>query len=399
MHSPSKDAVLHSVFYYIACVVKSQPQVDLVTCELRHVIKKQDFMTAGVVKWSQTFSRGLSGLRLGCTPPPRVTSCCHTGQSPSCCYAFCWGRVDLHNTRPENPCTRYIARLAHTHECCDGRMAYHTLMAELEALEKAAAALAPSYKQKFGTGDELFYASMRLALQSIKPAGDCTPSLRESNPEPANDLRDRVTRHPPPEPFCPHLHPNTSHQNTFSSAHTASSYSTSASHPSRGGHKPHPFRQGMITRGSCAVHGDGDGEAPAQLHGEAPDAEPGSPLPGSFGPSHRFRQGMLITGMGKSMNDVHARRDVVELEREEPAAFNRSAHDLRPALRRTSVCTVSTSPGSHRRTSFSTSTSSARSGSHVSFDASVDFSNENARDKRCFRSSKSQTRCVDALRP
>ncbi|KAJ1482053.1 hypothetical protein T484DRAFT_2685031 [Baffinella frigidus] len=69
-------------------------------------------------------------------------------------------------------------------------MAYFSLLAELEALEKAAAARGPRYMQKFGASDEVFYAKMRLALQSIKPASDCTEG------EPAGDLRDRVTHLP-----------------------------------------------------------------------------------------------------------------------------------------------------------------------------------------------------------
>mmetsp|Transcript_43262 Transcript_43262/g.102934 ORF Transcript_43262/g.102934 Transcript_43262/m.102934 type:complete len:94 (+) Transcript_43262:65-346(+) len=69
-------------------------------------------------------------------------------------------------------------------------MAYFSLMTELEALEQAAAARAPRYMQKFGASDEVFYAKMRLALQSIKPASDCTEG------KPASDLRDRVTHLP-----------------------------------------------------------------------------------------------------------------------------------------------------------------------------------------------------------
>jgi len=69
-------------------------------------------------------------------------------------------------------------------------MAYFSLMTELEALEQAAAARAPRYMQKFGASDEVFYAKMRLALQTIKPASDCTEG------EPTSDLHDRITHLP-----------------------------------------------------------------------------------------------------------------------------------------------------------------------------------------------------------
>jgi len=183
-------------------------------------------------------------------------------------------------------------------------MAYHTLMAELEALEKAPAARAPRYKQQFGARDELFYASMRRALQSIKPATDCTP-ISSPTIEPAIEKKGH---------------------DLF--AHVAVALKTGdedASDPSdedavRG--KPRERAGAMSSKGP---------------HDRAARHPP--PFP-----THPFLQGML-RGKGKSMNDV------VGPERGEPAAFSRSANDLRPALRRTSVC------------------SSTKS--HVSFDSSV----------------------------
>lgn len=84
-------------------------------------------------------------------------------------------------------------------ECCDDGNVYHTLMAQLEALEKAGAAQAPGYKQEFGAGDKVFFANMRLALQSIKPP------VRESEGESDNDLLlDHVSRLPSPDPPCRH---------------------------------------------------------------------------------------------------------------------------------------------------------------------------------------------------
>jgi hypothetical protein len=187
-------------------------------------------------------------------------------------------------------------------------MAYHTLMAELEALEKAAPAQVPRYKEQFGAGDEVFFASMRLALQTIRPASGL-PLLCENEGE-ANEPRDRATSHASPEPFSPH--PT---MISFSSAeHTASSASTGAS-GSR--HNTHPFRQGMLRMWT----------------GNAEEGQPGSPLAGSF---------------------------------------ERSANDLRSALRRHSTSGMGAGVGSWQ--SASTGVGSCRSmNSHVSFDSSVDF--------------------------
>mmetsp|Transcript_12725 Transcript_12725/g.29438 ORF Transcript_12725/g.29438 Transcript_12725/m.29438 type:complete len:287 (-) Transcript_12725:383-1243(-) len=247
-------------------------------------------------------------------------------------------------------------------------MAYFSLMTELEALEQAAAARAPRYMQKFGASDEVFYAKMRLALQSIKPASDCTEG------EPTSDLHDRITHLPfaeaPQQPLSqrssisapsapegkqgestqdrekrlsaaddslfaylrhaletanePHDHAalpppyrvtRQSRQSPFSSPRTASAESTTAPHASAEanklrrfdgspGGKAHPFRQGMLNRWICAL-----------------DDAAGPPLPvrGSFGPS---------TTAQRSASD---RRNSVSGTETPPIAV--APGNLRPALR------------------------------------------------------------------
>ncbi|KAJ1466770.1 hypothetical protein T484DRAFT_1860727 [Baffinella frigidus] len=212
-------------------------------------------------------------------------------------------------------------------------MAYFSLMTELEALEQAAAARAPRYMQKFGASDEVFYAKMRLALQSIKPASDCTEG------KPASDLRDRdrekrlsaaddslfaYLRHALETANEPHDHAalpppyrvtRQSRQSPFSSPRTASAESTTAPHASAEanklrrfdgspGGKAHPFRQGMLNRWICAL-----------------DDAVGPPLPvgGSFGPS---------TTAQRSASD---RRNSVSGTETPPIAV--APGNLRPALR------------------------------------------------------------------
>ncbi|KAJ1491652.1 hypothetical protein T484DRAFT_1932761, partial [Baffinella frigidus] len=194
-------------------------------------------------------------------------------------------------------------------------MAYFSLMAELEALEKAAAARGARYNEKFGASDEVFYAKMRLALQTIRPASNCTSSLRESEGEPASNMH--VTRLPSPEPRRPQ--PRSRRSSIESASDHLPSVRESEQEESAEANEPRSFEG--LPRHIATVQ-----------------------LGASHGKAHPFRQGML-KGRRNSMSTI----------------------DLRPALR----------PPSEM--SFSTSSRSMRSGSHVSFETSTDFNSSQSR--------------------
>ena len=98
-------------------------------------------------------------------------------------------------------------------------MTCQTLSAELEVLVQAAPALLPWCTEQLGAGDTVFFADMRLALETIRPskpslgeskrgaanvdpASDYLPVLRENEGDPVGELRDRVT-HAFPQSVCP----------------------------------------------------------------------------------------------------------------------------------------------------------------------------------------------------
>ncbi|KAJ1469382.1 hypothetical protein T484DRAFT_1852041 [Baffinella frigidus] len=167
-------------------------------------------------------------------------------------------------------------------------MAYHTFMAELEALEQAPQL--PSYKEKYGASDEVLYAQLRLALEARKPASDCKPVLRADKrdaaiedteaifaaddallahrvalqpTETANEPRQRVTRHPSADSSLGLSQASTETANeprerlsqaSFSelAAHAAPA-STEATGVSDPTHEMHLFRRDMPTKRSSKV--------------------------------------------------------------------------------------------------------------------------------------------------
>ena len=263
-------------------------------------------------------------------------------------------------------------------------MSYHTLMAELEALEQAAPAQTPRYKEKFGAADAVFYAQMRLALQIIKPATDipatdCKPVLRESKRgsaaiQPASDCKNLLRDDDEEETFSDDKAERFAADDALDHLRVALQTMETANEPPERVY-PHPSPAPMCP-------------PPLLTQTSFPGAKSHA--------MHPFRRGMLQKW--SSMVDPRtSKADTRTSGHEEPAAFGRSGKILRSALRPSSP--ANTPHGSFRRTqgvlpgSFQpsggtpqgsfhdtqgsfhgTRGSSFRSViSHVSFDTSVDF--------------------------
>ena len=275
-------------------------------------------------------------------------------------------------------------------------MSYHTLMAELEALEQAAPAQTPRYKEKFGAADAVFYAQMRLALQIIKPATDvptteCKSVLLESN-QGSTDIQ--------PAGNCENSLREDEEEETFSDD------------------KEERFAANDSLFDHLRVALQSTNEPPERDYQHPPPAPLCPPplltqtsFPGASGSSHAmhpFRRGMLQKWSSMVDETRKSKADARKPEQEEPAAFGQSGKNLRSALRRSnSPSSTTTTPrgsfhsaqgpflpssgtpeGSFHGTQGSfrdTRGSSFRSvASHVSFDSSVDFETHSGPDRGSF---------------
>ena len=266
-------------------------------------------------------------------------------------------------------------------------MSYHTLMAELEALEQAAPAQTPRYKEKFGAADAVFYAQMRLALQIIKPANDipandCKTVLRESKRGSAD------------------IQPASNCENTLREDEEEEIFSD-------GKEERFAADDALFEHLHAALQFTN--EPPERVHQLPPPAPVCPPplltqtsFPGASGSSHAmhpFRRGMLQKWSSMVDDTQKSKADTKQMQQEEPAAFGRSGKHLRSALRRSNSPSSTTTPrGSFCSTqgllapsdtpqgSFhDTRGSSFRSvASHVSFDSSVDFETHSGPDRGSF---------------